>query len=157
VISLEAIPIPPIPRLPLVPDPLRRIRVPRDIEAVSTRADEVADVEALGMAATGIERIWAGVERLYRSGFYPAIALCVRRHGQVVLDRAIGHARGNGPSDRQDAARTLATPETPFVIFSASKAMTAVVAHLLDERGLLHVDESLRPDLSDPRGSGSAA
>ena len=140
-ISLEAIPIPPIPRLPLVPDPLRRIRVPRDLGAVSTCADEVADVEELGMTATGIERIWAAVERLYRSGFYPAIALCVRRHGQVVLDRAIGHACGNGPSDRPDAARTLATPETPFVIFSASKAMTAVVVHLLDERGMLHVDD----------------
>ena len=141
VISLEAIPIPPIPRLPLVPDPLRRIRVPRDLDAVSARAPEVADVQALGMTADGIERIWSGVERLYRSGFYPAIALCVRRHGQVVLDRAIGHARGNGPSDREDAARTPATPETPFVIYSASKAMTAVVAHLLDERGLLHVDD----------------
>jgi CubicO group peptidase (beta-lactamase class C family) len=141
VISLEAIPVPPIPRLPLVPDPLRRIRVPRDLEAVSTRAEEVTDVAALDMTAAGIERIWAGVERLYRSGFYPAIALCVRRHGQVVLDRAIGHARGNGPSERQDAARTPATPETPFVIFSASKAMTAVVAHLLDERRLLHVDD----------------
>jgi CubicO group peptidase (beta-lactamase class C family) len=141
VISLEAIPIPPIPRLPLVPDPLRRIRVPRDLDAVTARAPEVADVQALGMTAEGIERIWSGVERLYRSGFYPAIALCVRRHGQVVLDRAIGHARGNGPSDREDAARTPATPETPFVIFSASKVMTAVVAHLLDERGLLHVDD----------------
>ncbi len=140
-ISLEAIPTPPIPRLPLVPDPLRRIRVPHDREAVSTRAAEVADVEALGMTTAGIERIWGGVERLYRSGFYPAIALCVRRHGEVVLDRAIGHACGNGPSDRQDVARTPATPETPFVIFSASKAMTAVVAHLLDERGLLHVDD----------------
>jgi CubicO group peptidase (beta-lactamase class C family) len=141
VISLEAIPTPPIPRLPVVPDPLRRIRVPRDLDAVSARAPEVADVQALGMTADGIERVWNGVERLYRSGFYPAIALCVRRHGQVVLDRAIGHARGNGPTDREDAVRTLATPQTPFVIYSASKAMTAVVAHLLDERGLLHIDD----------------
>jgi len=141
VISPQAIPIPPIPRLPLVGDPLRRIRVPGDLHAVSTRADETPDVQALGMTAAGIERIWSGVERLYRSGFYPAIALCVRRHGQVVLDRAIGHARGNGPSDREDAPRTLATPATPFVIFSASKAMTAVVAHLLDERGQLHIDD----------------
>jgi CubicO group peptidase (beta-lactamase class C family) len=124
-----------------VGDPLRRIRVPGDLHALSTRAEETPDVEALGMTAAGIERIWSGVERLYRSGFYPAIALCVRRHGQVVLDRAIGHARGNGPSDREDAVRTPATPGTPFVIFSASKAMTAVVAHLLDERGLLHIDD----------------
>jgi len=25
--------------------------------------------------------------------------LCVRRDGQVLIDRAIGHARGNGPHD----------------------------------------------------------
>jgi CubicO group peptidase (beta-lactamase class C family) len=134
-------PMLPIPRLPLVGDPLRRIRVPGDLYAVTARSDEATDVEALGMTAAGIERIWSLVERLYRSGFYPAIALCVRRHGQVVLDRAIGHARGNGPSDSEDATRTPATPQTPFVIFSASKAMTAVVAHLLDERGLLHIDD----------------
>ena len=140
-ISLENKPILPIPRLPLVSDPLRRIRVPRDLGSVTSRSVEESDPQALGMTAAGIERIWAGVERLYRSGYYPAIALCVRRHGQVVLDRAIGHARGNGPSDREDASRALATPQTPFVIFSASKAMTAVVAHLLDERGLLHIDD----------------
>jgi CubicO group peptidase (beta-lactamase class C family) len=141
VISLEAIPIPPIPRLPLVRDPLRRIRVPGDLDAVSARSDEAADVQALGMTAAGIERIWTGVERLYRSGFYPAIALCVRRRGQVVLDRAIGHASGNGPADREDAVRTPVTPQTPFVIFSASKVMTTVVAHLLEQRGLLHVGD----------------
>jgi CubicO group peptidase (beta-lactamase class C family) len=141
VISLESMPTPPIPRLPLVPDPLRRIRVARDLDAVSARAPEAGDVESLGMTAAGVERIWARVERLYRSGFYPAIALCVRRHGQVVLDRAIGHTRGNGPADREHEARTPAVPQTPFVIFSASKAMTAVVTHLLDERGLLHIGD----------------
>ncbi len=156
-ISLESIPVPPIPRLPLVPDPLRRIRVPHDLHAVSARSDEAADVEALGMTAAGIERIWAGVERLYHSGFYPAIALCVRRHGQVVLDRAIGHARGNGPSDREDATRTPATPRTPFVIFSASKAMTAVVAHLLDERGLLHIDDRVCEHIPEYAAHGKEA
>jgi len=78
----------------------------------------------------------------------------VRRHGQVVLDRAIGHARGNGPADSEDAARTLATPETPFVIFSASKAMTTVVAHLLDERGLLHVDDRVCEYIPEYAGHG---
>ncbi len=140
-ISLEAIPVPPIPRLPLMPDPLRRIRVPGDLGSVTSRSVEESDPQALGMTTAGIERIWSLVERLYRSGFYPAIALCVRRQGQVVLDRAIGHARGNGPSDREDVPRTPATPETPFVIFSASKVMTAVVTHQLEERGLLHVGD----------------
>ncbi len=141
VLSLETIPTPTIPRLPLVPDPLRRIRVPRDLDAISVRAAEVSDVEALGMTTAGVERVWGLVERLYRSGFYPAVSLCVRRHGEVVLDRAIGHARGNGPRDREDALRIPATPETPFLVFSISKVMTAVVAHLLEERGLLHVGD----------------
>jgi CubicO group peptidase (beta-lactamase class C family) len=138
---LALVPAPPIPRLPLVGDPLRRIRVPHDLGSVTARAAEETDLRALGMTAEGIERIWAGVQRLYRSGLYPAIALCVRRHGEVVLDRAIGHARGNGPTDRRDAALTPATPQTPFVIFSASKAMTTVVTHLLEQRGLLHVGD----------------
>jgi len=141
VISLESIPVPPIPRLPLVPDPLRRIRVSGDLDTVTACSAEASDLQAQGMTASGVERIWAGVERLYRSGFYPAIALCVRRQGRVVLDRAIGHARGNGPADSQDTARTPATPQTPFVIFSASKVMTTVVTHLLEERGLLHVGD----------------
>ena len=140
-ISLENLPIPPIPRLPLVPDPLRRIRVPRDLGSVTARADEASDLQALGMTPAGIERIWAGVERLYRSGMYPAIALCVRRQGEVVLDRAIGHASGNGPADPKDAVRAPVTTQTPFVIFSASKVVTAVVTHLLEERGLLHVGD----------------
>jgi len=141
VISLEGLPSLPIPRLPLVGDPLRRIQVPRDLASVTARSPEASDLQALGMTASGIERIWSGVERLYRSGMYPAIALCVRRQGQVVLDRAIGHARGNGPADLKDAARTPVTPQTPFVIFSASKVMTTVVTHLLEERGLLHVGD----------------
>jgi CubicO group peptidase (beta-lactamase class C family) len=156
-ISLENLPIPPIPRLPLVPDPLRRIRVPRDLGSVTARSDEASDLEALGMTPVGIERVWARVERLYRSGFYPAIALCVRREGEVVLDRAIGHARGNGPSDREDAERTPATPQTPFVIFSASKVMTAVVAHLLDERGLLHVGDRVCEYIPEYAANGKQA
>ena len=140
-ISLEALPVPSIPRLPVVGDPLRRIRLPRDLVSVTARAAEAEDPVVLGMTADGVERIWAGVERLYRSGMYPAIALCVRRHGEVVLDRAIGHTRGNGPGDREEARRVPAAPGTPFVIFSASKVMTTVVIHLLEERGLLHVGD----------------
>jgi CubicO group peptidase (beta-lactamase class C family) len=123
-----------------LPDPLRRCRVPRDLESVTTSADEV-DPSDVGMTEDGIERIWDGVRSLYRSGIHPAITLCVRREGQIVLNRAIGHAHGNGPEDRKDALKTLARPETPFCIFSASKAITATVVHLLDERGLLHIGD----------------
>jgi CubicO group peptidase (beta-lactamase class C family) len=40
-----------------------------------------------------------------------------------------------------DAVAVAATPQTPFCISSASKAVTAVVAHLLAERGLIQIDD----------------
>ena len=130
----------PVPRLPLVPDPLRRIRVGDDLEAVTTVGREEPDPAVAGMRRESVRAIWDATVRLYRTGFYPAVTLCVMREGRVVLDRALGHARGNGPGeDGVDAIP--ATPDTPFVIFSASKAVTATVAHLLDERGVIHLQD----------------
>jgi CubicO group peptidase (beta-lactamase class C family) len=136
---MSLIPLP--PRIPGLPDPLRRCRVPDHLEAVTTRAGE-EEPAAAGMERGAVEDIWTAAERLYRSGFYPAVALCVRRRGRVVLDRSIGHARGNGPGeDLAEDGAVLATPDTPYVIFSAAKATTAILAHLLDERGLIHLDD----------------
>ncbi len=125
-----------------IPDPFRRARIPRDLDAVTTVAPEQSP-EDVGLTPEGIGRIWDAVRSLYRSGIHPAIALCVRRHGAVVLDRAIGHARGNGPADAKTADKELATPETPFGIFSASKGTTATLIHLLDERGVLHIGDPI--------------
>lgn len=129
-----------LPRLPLLPDVLRRSRIAGDTAAVTSRAAEV-DPADVGMTREGVERIWDGVVGVYRGGVHPAIQLCVRWEGHVVLDRAIGHASGNGPRDPADAVKVLATTETPFCVFSASKAITATVVHLLDERRLLHIDD----------------
>ncbi len=130
--------MPMLPRLPLVPDPLRRIRVPRDLRSVTTAGRE-ADPEPLGLSPRTINRIWAASRNLYKTGVHPAVQLCLRRHGEVVLDRVIGHASGNGPGDTPDAPKVLATPDTPFCVFSTSKAMTAMVVHLLHERGALSI------------------
>jgi CubicO group peptidase (beta-lactamase class C family) len=132
--------LPKVPRLPALPDVFRRVDVPRDLESVTTIGFEV-DPREVDMTPEGVERIWSEVEDLYRSGIHPAIQLYLRREGHNVLDRAIGHARGNGPEDPADAEKILATPETPFCIFSASKAIAATVVHLLDERGMLHIGD----------------
>jgi CubicO group peptidase (beta-lactamase class C family) len=131
---------PAIPRVPGVPDVQRRCRVPADVSAVTTIGEEASPADA-GMAAADVERVWRGVEKVYRSGVHPAVALCVRRGGQVVLDRAIGHASGNGPWDGASVPKVTATPETPFLLYSGSKAITGVVAHMLDERGLIHIGD----------------
>jgi CubicO group peptidase (beta-lactamase class C family) len=111
-------------------------------EEVTTR-DEAAETDPreVGLTAEGVAEIWAAVVRLYQTGLHPAIGLCVRRRGRVVIDRTIGHARGNAPGAAPDAEKVPATPETLFNLYSASKAMTAMVVHLLDERGLIHLDD----------------
>lgn len=123
-----------------MPDPLRRIRIPRDLDAITTRAEE-ADAADAGMSPEAVEAIWQAAVNLYRSGVHPALQLCLRREGKVVLDRAIGHAEGNGPHDAAGAPKRLATPATPFCIYSTSKAVTAVVVHLLAERGVLDLED----------------
>lgn len=132
--------IPSIPRLRGLPDPLRRVRLADDLESVTTTGSE-DDPALTGVDAHGVARIWNAARGVYRSGVHPALQLCVRRNGAIVLDRAIGHARGNGPRDPEDAVKVAATPETPFVIYSGSKAITAFVVHLLHERGALNVED----------------
>ncbi len=119
-------------------------RVPESLEPVTSirRGAEVKPRE-VGVQPDAVKCIWHAVEQLYQSGIHPAIQLCVRRRGQILIDRAIGHAAGNGPADPEDAKKVLATPDTPFTIFSASKAVTAMVIHLLDQRHLLHLDDAV--------------
>ena len=78
--------------------------MPADLEAVTTAGDE-ADPEAAGLSPELIDEIWDSALGLYRSGVHPALQLCLRRQGEVVLDRAIGHARGNGPERRRRRAQ----------------------------------------------------
>ena len=129
-----------LPALPSLPNLLNRCRVPWDLAPVTTRGAEVPP-RSVGVEPEGVRAMWSAVERFYRTGLHPALQLCVRRRGQVVLDRAIGHAAGNGPDDAPDAPKPLADTDTPFCIFSASKAVTAMVIHLLDQRGVLHVND----------------
>lgn len=145
--------MPRVPRLPLLPDPLRRIRVPRDLRSVTTIAPE-ADPHAAGLSPRTVARIWAAARELYRTGVHPALQLCLRRNGHVVLNRAIGHARGNGPHDDPDTEKVPATPETPFCVYSTSKAVTAMVVHLLHERGALDIGDRVADYIPEYASNG---
>jgi CubicO group peptidase (beta-lactamase class C family) len=130
--------LPRIPRLPLVPDPFRRIHIPRDLKAITVTGEQ-ENPAAGGLSERTANRIWATGRELYRTGVHPALQLTVRRNGHVVVDRAIGHARGNGPHDGPDTPKVQVTTDTPFCVFSSSKAITALVIHLLQERGALDI------------------
>jgi CubicO group peptidase (beta-lactamase class C family) len=109
-------------------------------EGVTSRGPE-ADPRDGGLTRASVDAMWAGVEKLYAGGLHPAIALCVRRRGAVVIDRAIGHLRGNAPGDDESAPKVPARFDSLFNLYSASKAVTAMLVHLLDERGLVHLDD----------------
>lgn len=114
-----------------------RVAVPADIDAVTTTGPE----DHSGFDPAAAERIWDSVRQWYRAGMHPAIQLCLRHNGKVVLNRAVGHAWGNGPDDPPDAEKIAVTTETPFCAYSAAKAITTTVVHMLVERGCFSLDD----------------
>jgi len=95
------------------------------------------DPRSVGLKPADIDAIWRSAEALYRSGAHPGVALSLRRRGQLVLNRAVGDAR------RADARRGGGLPlriHTPICLFSASKAITAVLVHALAEDGGINLD-----------------
>jgi len=118
--------------------------VPEDLSTVITidSSQEVSPKHA-GMSIEGVQAIWDSILDMYRTGIYPGISICMRRRGKIVLKRAIGHARGNGPDDPKICEKVLLTPDTPICQFSASKAVTAMIAHLLVERGAINLTDPI--------------
>lgn len=119
---------------------LRASRIPKDVGQV-TQIDfeRECDPRAVGVTPEAVDDIWASVVNLYRTGTHPGIQLSVRRGGQVLMQRAIGHGRGNGPFDRPDSPQIAMGNDTPVCYFSASKAVTALLIHILAEKGLLNL------------------
>ena len=127
-----------------------RIRVPSDLDAVTTIGPE----DAGGLDPAAIDRIWEAARHWYRAGMQPAIQLCLRHNGTVVLNRAIGHAWGNGPDDPADADRVPVSTSTPFCVYSVAKAISTTVVHMLVERGAFSLDDRVCDYLPSYTGHG---
>ncbi|MET0153282.1 MAG: serine hydrolase domain-containing protein [Candidatus Binatia bacterium] len=118
----------------------RLCHVPDDLESVTTRGEEV-EPSAVDLSRDDVECLWRAVEAVYRTGLHPALQVCIRCEDQTVLDRAIGYARGNGPDDAPQAPKTPISLDAPFILYSASKAITAFLVLKLDEVGALHIED----------------
>jgi CubicO group peptidase (beta-lactamase class C family) len=130
-----------IERIARAPIPfLARSRIPRDLTQV-TRVGEESSARGAKTTRAQIDGLWDRVEALYRTGVYPGLQICVRRCGHIVLNRSLGHAAGNAPDDAPDAPKLQMEVDTPTNIFSAAKAVTAMVVHKLDEERALHIDD----------------
>ena len=107
-----------------------------------------------GIQRQQINEIWQLAEQLYRTGAHPAIQLCIRHNGRRVLHRGIGHASGNGPGDPPEGPRVPITLDTPINLFSASKAISAMVVHKLDEENVLRIDDRVCDYIPEFSGGG---
>ena len=110
------------------------------VHEITTVGDREEGPEAAGLSRGAHGRIWKDVLKYFRLRLHPAIALCIRYRGKVIFDRTVGHSHGNGP-DSTHSAPTLATPDTLFHLFSASKGLLAVLINRLVEQEVLDLDE----------------
>lgn len=84
-----------------------------------------------------MERVRQLFERQQARGAFPGGQLVARRGGEVVLDVAVGVARGFRPSENE--AAVAVTSATRFAVFSASKPVVALALAMLDDRGQVDV------------------
>ncbi|MFM7140864.1 MAG: serine hydrolase domain-containing protein [Alphaproteobacteria bacterium] len=88
---------------------------------------------AAGVSLAGLESVAEVFEQQLETELHPGAKLTVRRGGEIVLD-----AHGGRMSSAPDAAPV--DDYTLFLIFSATKPLTAFAIHLLAERGQLDLD-----------------
>ncbi|MCU4412753.1 beta-lactamase family protein [Acinetobacter sp. WU_MDCI_Axc73] len=111
--------------------------VPHDLAAVMKQQDEVHPEQG-AMTEQQRQKIWKSVEGAYKTGNYPFISFCLRRKGQILLNRSLGYASGNSTQGLINTAK-IGSPDTPVCLFSASKIVTAMLIHMLDEQGEINL------------------
>lgn len=131
----------------------RSIALPGDLDSV-THIDydrEVPPAEA-GLDRGVVDSLWDDVQKLYRTGAHPLLSICLRRQGKILLNRSIGYQQGDAGSP--DAV--VADLNTPICLFSASKAISAMLLHLLAEQGKIHLLDPISYYIPDFAASGKS-
>lgn len=99
--------------------------------ALPARSADVADIgdESDALPPARRDAIWRAMRHFYRTGMNPGVTLAIRHRGELVFNRALGH--------RDVDAGTRLGVQDPVCLFSASKAVTAMLVHALVEEGRL--------------------
>ncbi len=116
-----------------------KIQMPAQLADVSQQDVNEVSAEQVGVAPEKIARLWQGVEKLYTTGLYPAIAVAIRKNNQLLMHRVIGHAQGNGPQDsrpqdKEQTPKKRMQLDTPMCMFSTSKCITATLIYWLQSQ-----------------------
>lgn len=133
----------------------RRVALPNNLTNV-THVNRVTEVDPItvGLDTAAVERIWSRVEAVYRTAVHPAVSLAIRHRGEVIMDRSIGCIRGNLAGEQGPAVPIR--HDDPQCVFSASKAITAVLLHKLVDDGKLSLDDEIRQHIPEFAAGGKA-
>jgi CubicO group peptidase (beta-lactamase class C family) len=104
------------------------VEIPEDLSSI-TDIDSEREVASGSLDPEAVQTIWTAAQDLFRTGVYPMLSLCLRRQGEVVLNRSLGYQREG----------KAASTDTPVCMLSASKCVSAVLVHLLAEQGKIHL------------------
>lgn len=91
-------------------------------ESVQLKPDKIAELNRI-------------VDAQIAEGLSPGMQVVIARHGQPVVDRAVGLARRAPP--------VPVDPHTLFFSWSVAKPIAALAAHLLVERGQIGLDDPI--------------
>lgn len=94
--------------------------------------------ESVGMDPALVAAARRRFARQCERGRFPGGQLVVRRKGQLVVDDAVGLARGLRSDEPE---KVPVTPTTRFAVYSCSKAVIATAFALLEERGVVDVEK----------------
>jgi len=99
--------------------------------------EEKIEPESVGMSAKKLEKVVNTFKQQHANGGFPGGQLVVRRKGKVVVNEAVGLARGFRSSESTSVLN--ATPETLFPVYSTGKPLAGVAIAILEDRGLLDI------------------
>src|SRR5215471_16592691 len=100
--------------------------------------EERTDPTLAGMNPDLIDRAIEVFRRQQATGLFPGGQLVVRRHGQLVVDEAVGIARGFRSEEK--GPRVAFARDVRSSVCSAGKPLVAVAIALLEYRGIVDVD-----------------
>ena len=118
---------------------LNRTPLPQDLDEITSIDPDEISPEQVGLSQRAVDAIWDDTLKLYRSGMHPMLSLCVRRSGELLINRSIGYKYGDAESEDAE----IGDLNTPICLFSASKAISAMLVHLLAEQGKIHLMDPL--------------
>lgn len=103
-----------------------------------TDRDQIAGA---GMDPDRISRVVARFRKQQADGLFPGGQLAVVRRGVLVVDEAVGIARGFRAHEPD--GRVEFTPELRSSVFSAGKPLVGIAIAVLDQRGLIDVNRTV--------------